>query len=203
MILVLFGPPASGKGTQAKRIREKYGVAHLSTGDMLREAVAKGTEVGKRAKAIMDAGDLVPDDVVIGIIADRIATPDCAKGVVFDGFPRTVAQAEALDTMLAAKRRSVRHVIVMAVDEIQLTRRVETRAAETHAKGEPIRKDDDPEVFKDRLRVYKRDTAPILPYYEAQGKIRRVDGMRTIEGVAAQIDAILSDEKSGKSGAYP
>lgn len=203
MIVVLFGPPAAGKGTQAKRIHEKYHVAHLSTGDMLRAAIAAGTEVGKKAKALMDLGELVPDDIVVGIIADRIDDRDCAKGFVLDGFPRTVAQAKALDTMLAGKTRSVGHVIVMDVDQTKLIKRVETRAAETKARGEPVRKDDDPEVFKDRLRVYNEQTAPILPYYEAQGKIRRVDGMRPIEGVAAQIDAILSDEKSGKLGVRP
>lgn len=203
MIVVLFGPPAAGKGTQAKRIHEKYGVAHLSTGDMLRAAISAGTEVGRQAKAIMDAGDLVPDEVVIGIIADRMTQRDCAKGVVFDGFPRTLGQAKALDVMLAKSHSAVRHVLVMDVDQVQLTKRVENRAAEARANGEPVRKDDDPEVFKDRLRVYNRDTAPILPYYDGQGKIRRIDGMRSIEAVAAQIEAILSDEKSGKTGGRP
>jgi adenylate kinase len=203
MILVLFGPPAAGKGTQAKRIHERYGIAHLSTGDMLRAAIAAGTEVGKKAKAIMDSGALVPDDIVVGIIADRIEAKDCAKGFVLDGFPRTLAQAKALDVMLDGKKRSVGHVVLMEVDQAQLTARVEGRAADARARGEDVRPDDTPETFKRRLKAYNEQTAPIVPYYEAQGKIRRIDGMKPIEAVAAQIDAILSDEKSGKSRAHP
>jgi adenylate kinase len=203
MIVVLFGPPAAGKGTQAKRIREKYGVAHLSTGDMLREAIAQGSEVGLKAKGLMDNGQLVPDEVVVGIIADRIESGDCANGFILDGFPRTLGQASALDAMLNAKKRAVAHVILMDVDQAQLTERVETRVAETLARGEPVRPDDSLDKFRERLKVYNEQTLPTLPYYEAQGKVRRVDGMRPIDGVAAQIDAILSDEKSGKSGAYP
>lgn len=198
MILVLFGPPASGKGTQAKRIKEKYGIAHLSTGDMLREAIAKGTEIGKKAKALVDAGKLVPDEIVVGIIAERIQAKDCEKGFVLDGFPRTVNQAIALDAMLDGKKRSVAHVIVMEVNEAELIKRVETRAAEARAKGEPVRPDDDPETFKKRLGVYNAQTAPILPYYDAQGKIRKVDGMRSIDEVTAQIDAVLGDKRSRK-----
>lgn len=203
MIVVLFGPPAAGKGTQAKRIREKYGVAHLSTGDMLREAIAQGSEVGLKAKGLMDNGLLVPDEVVVGIIADRIESADCVNGFILDGFPRTLGQASALDAMLKAKKRAVAHVILMDVDQAQLTKRVETRVAETLARGEPVRPDDSLDKFRERLKVYNEQTLPTLPYYEAQGKVRRVDGMRSIDGVAAQIDAILSDEKSGKSGAYP
>ena len=199
MIIVLFGPPAAGKGTQAKRIRETYGIAHLSTGDMLRAAIAQGTEVGKRAKAIMDKGQLVPDDIVVGIIAERIGHADCKNGFVLDGFPRTVNQAKTLDEMLKGKDLGVGVVIVMEVDEAALIKRVETRAAETRAKGEPVRPDDDPETFKKRLGVYKAETAPILPYYEAQGKIRRVDGMKSIDEVTAQIDAVLGGGKPGKS----
>lgn len=198
MILVLFGPPASGKGTQAKRIKEKYAIAHLSTGDMLREAIAKGTEVGKKAKALVDAGKLVPDEIVVGIIAERIQAKDCERGFVLDGFPRTVNQAIALDAMLDGKKRSVEHVIVMEVNEAELIKRVETRAAEARAKGEPVRPDDDPETFKKRLGVYNAQTAPILPYYDAQGKIRKVDGMRSIDEVTAQIDAVLGDKRSRK-----
>lgn len=199
MIIVLFGPPAAGKGTQAKRIHEKYGIAHLSTGDMLRGAIAAGTEVGKKAKAIMDKGLLVPDDIVVGIIADRIAAPDCEKGFVLDGFPRTVNQAQALDAMLLGKKREVGAVIVMEVDEAALIKRVENRAAQAKAKGEPVRSDDDPETYKKRLAVYRAETAPILPYYEAQKKIARVDGMKSIDQVAAQIDAVIAAGKSGKS----
>jgi adenylate kinase len=199
MILVLFGPPAAGKGTQAARIKERHGVAHLSTGDMLRAAIAEGTEIGKKAKAIMDSGKLVPDEVVIGIISDRIAQPDCAKGFVLDGFPRTVTQATALDTMLKAKSLSVTHVIVMDVNEAELIKRVENRAAEARRKGDPVRPDDDPETFKKRLGVYKAETAPILPYYEKQGKIRHVDGMKPVDEVTAQIDAVLKKPAPRKS----
>ncbi|MEQ1753003.1 MAG: adenylate kinase [Micropepsaceae bacterium] len=199
MIIVLFGPPAAGKGTQALRIKSKYGIAHLSTGDMLRAAIAEGTETGLRAKSIMDVGKLVPDEVVVGIIADRIKQPDCAKGFVLDGFPRTINQASALDTMLKGKNLSVSHVIVMAVDENELVKRVENRAAEARKAGHPVRADDDPETFKKRLGVYKAETAPVLPYYEAQAKIRKVAGMQQIDQVTAQIDAILSPGKPPKS----
>jgi adenylate kinase len=192
MIVVLFGPPASGKGTQAARIKAKYAIAHLSTGDMLRAAIAEGTEIGKKAKAIMDSGKLVPDEIVVGIIAERITQADCSKGFVLDGFPRTVNQAKELDTMLEAKSLSVTHVIVMDVNEAELIKRVENRAAEARRKGEPVRPDDDPETFKKRLGVYKAETAPILPYYEKQGKIRHVDGMKPVDEVTTQIDAVLS-----------
>lgn len=200
MIIVLFGPPAAGKGTQAKRIHEKYAVAHLSTGDMLRAAIAQGTEIGKKAKAVMDAGKLVSDEIVVGIIADRIGEPDCANGFVLDGFPRTVNQAKALDEMLSGKKLGVDHVIVMEVNEAELIKRVENRAAEARKAGQPVRPDDDPETFKKRLGVYKAETAPILPYYEGKGKIRRVDGMKSIDEVTAQIDAVLTAGKQGKSG---
>lgn len=203
MIIVLFGPPAAGKGTQAKRIKDKHRVAHLSTGDMLRAAIAQGTDIGKKAKALVDAGLLVPDEVVIGIIAERIESEDCTRGFILDGFPRTLGQASALDAMLAVKKRSVMHVILMDVDQSRLTKRVETRVAETLARGEPVRPDDSLDKFKERLKVYNEQTLPTLPYYEAQGKVRRVDGMQSIEGVGVQIDAILSDEKSGKMGARP
>jgi adenylate kinase len=199
MIVVLFGPPASGKGTQAARINVRHGVAHLSTGDMLRAAIAEGSEIGKKAKAIMDEGKLVPDEVVIGIIADRITQPDCAKGFVLDGFPRTLNQASALDTMLTAKSLSVSHVIVMDVNEAELIKRVENRATEARRKGEPVRADDDPETFKKRLAVYRNETAPILPYYEKQGKIRHVDGMKPMDEVTAQIDAVLTQPAPRKS----
>ncbi|MFN9164320.1 MAG: adenylate kinase [Alphaproteobacteria bacterium] len=199
MILVLFGPPASGKGTQAARIKVRHGIAHLSTGDMLRAAIAEGTEIGKKAKAIMDEGKLVPDDVVIGIIADRITQADCTKGFVLDGFPRTLNQASALDAMLKAKSLSVTHVIVMDVDEAELIKRVENRAAEARRTGEPVRADDDPETFKKRLGVYKAETAPILPYYEKQGKVRHVDGMKPLDEVTAQIDAVLTGPAPRKS----
>ena len=198
MIVVLFGPPAAGKGTQAKRIHERYGLAHLSTGDMLRAAMEAGTEVGKKAQPIVDSGKLVPDEIMIDLIAERTAMPDCKKGFVLDGFPRTVAQAKALDAMLAGKNQSVGHVVVMDVDQAQLTKRVENRVAETLARGEAVRKDDDLDTFKRRLGVYNDQTAPILPYYQGQGKIRRVDGMQTIDQVTAQIDKVLGGQKAGK-----
>src|SRR5882672_9572068 len=172
MILILFGPPAAGKGTQAARLKTTHKIAHLSTGDMLR-AAPQDTEVGKRAKAIMDKGDLVPDDVVVGIIGDRIKEPDSKNGFVLDGFPRTVNQATALDTLLKERKLGVDVVIVIEVDEAALIKRVENRANEARKKGEPVRADDDPETFKKRLGVYRAETAPVLPYYEAQGKIRR------------------------------
>ncbi len=199
MILILFGPPAAGKGTQAARLKAKHGIGHLSTGDMLRAAIAQGTEVGKRAKAIMDKGDLVPDEVVVGIIGDRIKQDDCKKGFVLDGFPRTVNQATALDALLRERNLGVDVVIVIEVDEAALVKRVETRANEARVKGEPVRPDDDPETFKKRLGVYKAETAPVLPYYEAQGKIKRVDGMKPIDNVTAQIEGVLKGTKPRKS----
>lgn len=199
MIIVLFGPPAAGKGTQALRIKSKFGVAHLSTGDMLRAAIAQGSEIGLKAKSIMDSGKLVPDEIVVGIISERIREPDCAKGFVLDGFPRTVNQAAALDEMLKGQQLGVDHVIVMAVDAAELVKRVENRAAEARAKGDPVRADDDPETFRKRLGVYSAETAPVLPYYQNQGKVRSVEAMQAIDAVTAQIDAILSLGKPPKS----
>jgi adenylate kinase len=199
MIIVLFGPPAAGKGTQALRIKAKFGVAHLSTGDMLRAAIAQGTEIGLKAKSIMDAGKLVPDEIVVGIISERIKEPDCAKGFVLDGFPRTVNQASALDEMLKSQHLGVDHVIVMSVDAAELVKRVENRAAQARAAGAPVRADDDPETFKKRLGVYSAETAPVLPYYQNQGKVRSVEAMQAIDAVTAQIDAILSRGKPPKS----
>ena len=187
MIIVLFGPPAAGKGTQAKRIHEKYGIAHLSTGDMLRGAIAAGTEVGRKAKAIMDKGHLVPDEIVLGIIAERIVQPDCAEGFVLDGFPRTVNQAKALDLMLGGKKRAVGVVIVMEVDEAALIKRVENRAAEAKAKGQPVRPDDDPETFKKRLAVYKAETAPLIPYDTRRKITAHMNAMAPIASVWKQI----------------
>ena len=199
MIIVLFGPPAAGKGTQAHRIKAKFDVAHLSTGDMLRAAIAQGSDIGMTAKSIMDSGKLVPDEVVVGIIAERIKAPDCAKGFVLDGFPRTVQQATALDTMLKSQNLGVDHVIVMSVDEAELVKRVENRASQARSNKQPVRADDDPETFKRRLGVYSSETAPVLPYYKNQGKVRSVEAMQAIDAVTAQIDAILSLGKQPKS----
>lgn len=188
MNLILLGPPGAGKGTQAQRLVEKHGLVQLSTGDILRAAVAAGTEIGKKAKEVMDAGQLVSDEIVIGIIADRLDDKDCKNGVIFDGFPRNVAQAEALDKLLADKGLSLKAVIEIRVDDAILIDRIEKRAAETG--GE--RDDDNAEVLKDRLKVYHEQTAPLLPYYEEQKKLKVVDGMRTIDEVSAEIEKALA-----------
>jgi adenylate kinase len=189
MNIVLFGPPGAGKGTQAARLVEKYGLAHLSTGDMLRAAVAAGTELGRRAKAIMERGDLVPDELVVGIVAERIEQPDCARGFVLDGFPRTIAQAEALERMLAEKGRKLDAVVELAVDEDALVRRIESRIAETGG----ARSDDNVETLKRRLAVYRQQTAPLLDWYRARGLLHTVDGMRSIGEVAAAIQQVLGE----------
>src|SRR5215210_5322239 len=191
MRIILLGPPGAGKGTQAVRIVERYGIPQLSTGDMLRAAVAAGTPVGLKAKAVMEAGGLVSDDIVIGIVAERIDQPDARRGFILDGFPRTVAQAEALDRMLAEKGLKLDAVLAFEVDRGALVRRIEGRAAETKARGEPVRKDDDPEVFKTRLAAYDRDTAVVAPYYEERGQLVEIDGMRPIEEVAEAVRRAL------------
>jgi adenylate kinase len=187
MILILLGPPGCGKGTQAQRIQETHGIVQLSTGDMLRAAVASGSEIGQRAKAIMERGDLVPDEVVIGIIADRTGEANCAKGFILDGFPRTVAQAQALDAMLDEKGLKIDHIIEFVVDEQALFDRIEGRAAEA---GE-ARADDAADVLRNRLKTYHDQTAPIIPRYRDKGMLEQIDGMADIDGVTAQIEAIL------------
>jgi len=189
--LVLFGPPGAGKGTQAKILTEKRGLPQLSTGDMLRAAIAAGTELGKKCKAIMDRGDLVPDEVVIGIISERYDQPDCRGGAIFDGFPRTIAQAEALDRMLAKRGLKIDMVIEIKVDDEALIRRSENRVKEMLAAGQKPRGDDTPETLKNRLGVYYKNTAPLIAYYRNQGKLKTVDGMAPIPQVAAQIAALL------------
>ncbi len=191
MRLILLGPPGAGKGTQAERLVREHGIPQLSTGDMLRAAVAAGTPIGLQAKAVMESGGLVSDAIVVGIIADRIGQEDARKGFILDGFPRTVAQAEALDTMLASKGLKLDHVIDLVVDETKLVDRIMKRAADAKAAGQPVRKDDDPEVFKTRLAAYHRDTAAVRPFYAARGMVKSVDGMQPIEAVTAAIDAIL------------
>jgi adenylate kinase len=219
MNLILLGPPGAGKGTQAKRLQQAHGLVQLATGDMLRAAAASGSEFGLRVKAIMDSGALVPDDIIIEMIARRIAEPDCHNGFILDGFPRTVPQAEALDRMLEERRQHLDHVILMEVDEAALVERLAGRfgcatcgmsfhRSFNPPKAEGVcdgcgghefvqRPDDRPDAVKTRFEVYRRQTAPILPYYEARGILRRVDGMAEIDAVTAQIEAILTVPVSG------
>ncbi|HZQ11308.1 MAG TPA: adenylate kinase [Pseudolabrys sp.] len=199
MRLILLGPPGAGKGTQAQRLISKHGIVQLSTGDMLRAAVAAGTPVGLKAKSIMDRGELVPDDVVVAIIADRIDQPDARNGFVLDGFPRTVAQAEALDRLLAERSLKLDAVIELAVDEGILLKRIEKRVAEMTARGEKVRSDDNPEVLKGRLAAYRAQTAPLAYYYASKGLHRVVDGMAAIDDVTAAIDRLLAGGKPAKA----
>jgi adenylate kinase len=192
MRLILLGPPGSGKGTQAQRLVQRYGIVQLSTGDMLRAAVAAGTEIGLKAKDIMAAGGLVPDEIVIGIISDRIDQPDAHNGFILDGFPRTVPQAEALDELLRQKRLELDAVVELRVNESALVRRVETRAAETRARGEEVRADDTAEVLTKRLASYRAQTEPLIEYYSERRKLLTVDGMMAIEEVTAEIQRILA-----------
>jgi adenylate kinase len=193
MRLVLLGPPGAGKGTQATRLVEKYGIPQLSTGEMLRAAVKAETPTGLRAKAIMDSGALVPDDVVVGIVAQRIEEKDACRGFILDGFPRTVAQAQALDKMLEERRLRLDAAIELRADAGNLVERIIRRAEETKAAGQPVRKDDDPEVFRTRLEAYRRDTAAVTPYYEKRGLLHGVDAMAPIAEVSKAIDDIVAN----------
>ena len=192
MKLILLGPPGAGKGTQASRLAEKHGIPQLSTGDMLRAAVKAGTPVGLQAKAVMEAGGLVSDQIVVGIIADRMSEADAAKGFILDGFPRTVAQAQSLDEMLAGKGMMLHSIVELKVDENALLARIEKRAAETLAAGEVVRADDNPEAFKKRLDAYREQTAPVSAYYASKGTLRQVDGMASIDDVSKAIDQVLA-----------
>jgi adenylate kinase len=191
MRIILLGPPGSGKGTQAQRLISRYGIVQLSTGEMLRAAVAAQTPVGLKAKDIMAGGGLVPDELVIGIISDRLDQPDAAKGFILDGFPRTVPQAEALDDLLKKKRLKLEAVIELRVNESALLQRVETRVAEMRARGEEVRVDDTAEVLVKRLASYRTQTEPLIHYYSERRKLLTVDGMMTIEHVTHEIDRIL------------
>lgn len=185
MNLILFGPPAAGKGTQAKRLVESRRMVQLSTGDMLRAAIAAKSELGLKVEGILQRGDLVSDEIVVALIEDRLPEAEAAGGAIFDGFPRTLAQAESLDAMLAGRGARIDLVIRLKVDDEVLTQRIAGRFAES---GRP---DDNPESFKVRLEAYNSQTAPLLPYYQGQGKLVEVDGMGSVEAVAAAIDEAL------------
>ncbi len=192
MRLILLGPPGAGKGTQAQRLVQKHGLVQLSTGDMLRAAVAAGTPIGLKAKDLMASGALVPDEVVVGIIADRIEQPDAKNGFILDGFPRTVPQAEALDALLKQKKLNLDAVIELRVNESALLHRVEKRVVEMLARGENVREDDKPEVLSKRLHAYREQTEPLVHYYSEKRKLLTIDGMMTIEEVTAEIERVLA-----------
>jgi adenylate kinase len=197
MRLILLGPPGAGKGTQAQRLVEQFKIVQLSTGDMLRAAVKAGTPVGLKAKDIMARGDLVPDEVVVAIVADRIDEPDARDGFILDGFPRTGPQAQALDRMLAEKGLALDAVIELKVDEGKMLKRIENRIAEMTARGESLRADDNPETLKKRIDAYRAQTAPLIDYYAGKGALKTVDGMAPIEKVSAAIAAVLDQDSDG------
>ncbi len=198
MRLILLGPPGAGKGTQAKRLVEQFNVVPLSTGDMLRAAVAAGTPVGLKAKDIMARGELVPDEVVVAIVADRISELDAQNGFILDGFPRTVPQAEALDRMLEQKGLALDAVIELKVDENAMLSRIEGRAASMAAQGQPLRADDNPESLKKRLEAYHAQTAPLTGYYASRGVLKTIDGMVSIDDVTAAIAEVLRETEGGQ-----
>lgn len=192
MRLILLGAPGAGKGTQAAFLCQKFGIPQISTGDMLRAAVQAGTEVGKRAKAVMDAGELVSDAIVNAIVAERIDQADCAKGFILDGYPRTLVQADAVESMLSERGIGLDTVVELVVDDRALVGRIVKRAEDAKAAGQPVRKDDNPAVFEERLREYYKKTAPLTGYYYAKGKLKTVDGMASIDAVTAEIEGVLT-----------
>jgi adenylate kinase len=200
MRLILLGPPGAGKGTQAQRLVQRYGIVQLSTGDMLRATVKAKTPIGRKAEAIMERGELVPDDMVVAIVSDRIDQPDARKGFILDGFPRNVAQAEALERMLAEKGLWLEAVVELKVDEGALLKRLASRIAEMTARGEPVRPDDNAEALKTRLDVYRTQTAPLIAFYEKKGLLKSVDGMAPIDTVSEAIDRVLSPEIAVRGG---
>lgn len=195
MNIILLGPPAAGKGTQAERLEKKFGIKQISTGEILRAHVAAGDELGQKVKPILDAGKLVPDDIMIEMISKRIDEADCKNGFILDGFPRTVAQAEALDDMLAKKGKRMDAVVQLVVDNDVLIDRLKTRIAQSTEQ----RSDDNVDTFKDRLVEYEKKTAPIIPYYDAKGMLKRVDGEKSIDEVTDEINRILSGSTPGKA----
>ncbi len=198
MRLILLGPPGAGKGTQAQRLVDKHGIPQLSTGDMLRAAVAAKTPVGVQAKAVMDAGELVSDAIVNAIVAERIEQPDCAKGFILDGYPRTLAQADAVQAMLEERGLWLDTVLELFVDDKALVGRIVKRAKDAEAAGQPVRKDDNPQVFDERLREYYKKTAPLIGYYYAKGLLKSVDGMADIDAVTKSIEGVLKNAVKGK-----
>lgn len=200
MRLILLGPPGAGKGTQAERIVAGFGIPQLSTGDMLREAVELGIKTGVHAKEIMERGDLVPDDLVVSVVADRLDHPDAANGFILDGFPRTLAQAEALDKELYQRGLRLDAVLELRVDESVLIDRVKTRAQQTAARGEVVRSDDTPEVCERRLDIYRAQTAPVIDHYRSQGLLTSIDGLQPIEAVAEDLAAAIASVPANMIG---
>ena len=187
MIIILFGPPGAGKGTQAKILIDKFNIIQISTGDMLREEVNSGSSLGKKAKSVMDRGDLISDEIIMSIIEERIQKPDCQKGFILDGFPRTLKQAIALDKLLENKKIDIDHIIEIKVDEKSLFERIEQRKSDSDL----VRNDDNPEVLKNRIVIYKNDTMPVLEYYRDLKRLKTVDGMQSIENVSEQIKKLF------------
>ena len=200
MRLILLGPPGAGKGTQAQRLMDKFSIPQLSTGDMLRAAVKAGTPIGLRAKEVMEAGGLVSDEIVIGIIKDRIAEPDAANGFILDGFPRTVAQAQALEALLEREDMALDAVVELRVDEAALVSRMEKRVADTIAAGSTARADDNPESFRTRLQTYREQTAPVSAYFDGRGELKVLDGMRPMDVVTSEIlDAVQAPKVAARA----